>query len=94
MLPELTLTQIGLLLTLGLSIGTFGATVGIGGGVLLVPILLVIFPEASPAVITSISLTAVVMNAISANLGYRRKRWQDPRTGLVLIAAAVPAAIA
>lgn len=93
MLPELTAVQIVLLLTLGLSVGTLGATVGIGGGVLLVPVLLVVFPDASPAVITSISLTAVVLNATSANLGYRRKRWQDWRTGWVLIAAAVPGAI-
>jgi uncharacterized membrane protein YfcA len=93
MLPELSAVQIVLLLTLGLSVGTLGATVGIGGGVLLVPVLLVVFPDVSPAVITSISLTAVVLNALSANIGYRRKRWQDPRTGLVLIAAAVPGAI-
>lgn len=93
MLPELTLAQGLLLVTLGLSVGTLGATVGIGGGVLLVPVLLIVFPDAEPAVITSISLTAVVLNAASANVGYRRKRWQDKRTGLVLIAAAVPAAI-
>ena len=93
MLPELTVVQIAFLLTLGLSVGTLGATVGIGGGVLLVPVLLVVFPDASPAVITSISLTAVVMNATSANVGYRRKRWQDWRTGRVLIAAAIPGAI-
>ncbi|MDA1036409.1 MAG: sulfite exporter TauE/SafE family protein [Chloroflexi bacterium] len=94
MLPELTAVQIVLLLTLGLSVGTLGATVGIGGGVLLVPVLLVVFPDASPAVITTISLTAVVMNAASANAGYRRKGWQDRRTGLVLAAAVVPGAIA
>jgi uncharacterized membrane protein YfcA len=93
MLPELTEVQVGLLFTLGLSVGMLGAAIGIGGGILLVPVLLVVFPDASPAVITSISLTAVVLNATSANLGYRRRRWQDPRTGLVLIAAAVPGAI-
>jgi len=93
MLPELTEVQVGLLLTLGLSVGMLGAAIGIGGGILLVPVLLVVFPDASPAVITSISLTAVVLNAASANLGYRRRRWQDPRTGLVLIAAAVPGAM-
>jgi len=93
MLPELTEVQVGLLFTLGLSVGMLGAAIGIGGGILLVPVLLVVFPDASPAVITSISLTAVVLNAASANLGYRRRRWQDPRTGLVLIAAAVPGAI-
>jgi len=66
--------------------------VGVGGGFLLVPALLIIFPDADPAVITSISLTAIVMNAASASYGYRRRGWQDGRTALILIAAAIPTA--
>ncbi len=93
MLPELEATQILVLLALGLSVGTFGAMVGIGGGILLVPALLVLFPDAEPSVITSMSLTAVILNALSASLGYRRRHWQDTRTGFVIVAAAVPAAI-
>lgn len=93
MLPELEATQILVLLALGLSVGTFGAMVGIGGGILLVPALLVLFPDAEPSVITSMSLTAVILNALSASLGYRRSHWQDTRTGFVIVAAAVPAAI-
>jgi uncharacterized membrane protein YfcA len=92
-LPELEATQILVLLALGLSVGTFGAMVGIGGGILLVPALLVLFPDAEPSVITSMSLTAVILNALSASLGYRRSHWQDTRTGFVIVAAAVPAAI-
>lgn len=93
MLPELTAAQVAALLVLGFSVGTFGAMVGIGGGILLVPILLVLFPGVEPPVITSMSLTAVILNAVSATTGYRRRRWQDARTGFVLIAAAVPAAV-
>ena len=93
MLLELTASQAIMLLILGFSVGTFGAMVGIGGGILLVPALLVLFPDAEPAVITSMSLTAVILNALSATTGYRRRRWQDTRTGFVIVAAAVPAAI-
>jgi uncharacterized protein len=92
-LPELTIAQVAVLLALGLSVGTFGAMVGIGGGILLVPVLLVLFSDVEPAVITSMSLTAVILNALSATTGYRRRGWQDTRTGLILVVAAVPAAI-
>ena len=94
MLPDLTALQVGALLALGLTVGSIGTTVGIGGGILLVPVLLLLFPDPEPAIITSMSLTAVVMNALSASIGYRRLGWQDTRTGGVLVAAAVPAAIA
>lgn len=93
-MPELSLTEAAVLLPLGLAVGTIGAMVGIGGGPLLVPALLFIFPDAPAAVITSMSLTAVLMNATSANLGYRRRKWQDTRTGIVLLITAVPAAVA
>jgi len=93
-LPDLTAPLVGALLALGLAVGSIGATVGIGGGILLVPVLLLLFPDAEPAIITSMSLTAVVMNALSASTGYRRLGWQDTRTGGVLVAAAVPTAIA
>ena len=93
-LPELTAAQALVLLALGLSVGTFGAMVGIGGGILIVPALLVLFPDVEPSVITSMSLTAVILNALSATVGYRHRHWQDTRTGFVIVATAVPAAIA
>ena len=93
MLPELTYAQFFLLSSLGLSVGIIGAIVGVGGGFLLVPALLFIFPDASPAAITSISLTAVFFNALSASIGYRIRGNQDFRTALLLIVTAAPAAI-
>ena len=92
-MPELTLSQVLVLLPLGLAVGTIGAMVGIGGGPLLVPALLILFPDAAASVITSMSLTAVILNAGSATLGYRRRKWQDTRTGIVLLTTAVPAAV-
>ncbi len=93
MLPELTIGQSAVLAGLGLSVGVVGAMVGVGGGFLIVPALLFLYPDATPAQVTSISLTAVLFNALSASAGYRRKRTQDFRTALILIALAAPAAI-
>ncbi len=92
MFPELTVAQALVLAMLGLSVGAVGALAGVGGGFLLVPALLFIFPDADPASVTAISLTAVFFNAASASVGYRLWRLQDFRTAAILIAFAVPAA--
>ena len=92
MLPDLTIAQAIVLVSLGLSVGAVGALAGVGGGFLLVPTLLFIFPDADPASVTAISLTAVFFNAASASVGYRLWHLQDFRTAAILIALAVPAA--
>ena len=93
MLPDLTPAQFVLLAALGAGVGTLGTMVGVGGGFLLVPMLLFLFPGVEPSVITSMSLTAVVLTAASASVGWRRQRRQDLRTGAIFIATAVPASV-
>lgn len=92
MFPELTIAQAFGLALLGLSVGTVGALAGVGGGFLLVPVLLFIFPDADPASVTAISLTSVLFTAASASVGFRLSRLQDFRTAGILITLAVPAA--
>ena len=92
MLPDLTTAYVVLLASIGVGVGVLGTMVGVGGGFLLVPALLIIAPDADPAMITSISLTAVALNGLSATIGYRRRR-QDLRTGVILVAFGVPAAV-
>ena len=75
---------------LGLAVGTFGTLVGAGGGFLLAPILLLLYPDDSPQVITSISLAVVFLNAGSGSVSYWRRRRIDYRTGLLFAAATVP----
>ncbi len=91
---HLTVFHLIFLPVLGIVTGAAGAIVGVGGGFILVPVLLFLFPESSPATITSISLAVILLNAGSGTLGYLRQRWVDIRTGLVLTATAVPASVA
>ena len=82
-----------LLIPLGIAVGAYGTVVGAGGGFLLVPILLIIYPDQDPAAITSISLGVVFFNAVSGSFAYARLRRVDYRSALIFAAAALPTAI-
>lgn len=82
-----------LLAGLGVVVGAFGTIIGVGGGFILVPVLLLAYPDDDPATITSISLAVVFFNALSGSLGYARLRRIDYRTGLTFALATIPGAI-
>src|SRR5919109_5440665 len=82
-----------LLTLLGGAIGTYGTLIGAGGGVFLVPTLLVLYPQESPNTIASISLAVVFFNAASGTVAYARMRRIDYRAGLLFAAATVPGAV-
>ena len=78
---------------LGVVVGAYGTLIGAGGGFILVPVLLLLYPHASPAQVTAISLAAVFANAASGSIGYYRLRRVDYRTGFILAGATLPGAI-
>ena len=82
-----------LLVPLGFAVGAYGTLVGAGGGFVLVPALLIIYPHEKPASITSISLSVVFFNATSGAAAYARLRRIDYRTGLIFAAASLPGAV-
>jgi uncharacterized protein len=82
------------LVGLGLVAGAFGTLVGAGGGFVLTPILLLVYPHESPKTITAISLTAVFFNAASGSIAYARQRRIDYRSGLVFGLATLPGSVA
>jgi uncharacterized membrane protein YfcA len=81
------------LVPLGFFVGAFGTLIGAGGGFLLVPILLLLYPHEQPDTITSISLAVVFFNAASGSLAYSRMRRIDYRSGFTFAVATIPGAI-
>jgi uncharacterized membrane protein YfcA len=81
------------LIPIGFLIGAYGTLIGAGGGFVLVPILLLLYPNEGPEVITSISLAVVFFNAASGSLAYARMKRIDYRSGLLFSAATIPGAI-
>ena len=78
---------------LGLGVGAFGTLVGAGGGFILTPILLLLYPHDSPRTLTAISLAVVFFNAASGSVAYARQRRIDYRSGLVFGIATIPGAV-
>ena len=91
-MTPLVLPWLGLFL-LGVGVGTFGTLIGAGGGFLLVPILLLLYPDDSVETITTISLTVVFLNALSGSIAYARLGRIDYRTGLIFALAGAPGAM-
>ena len=85
---------IALLVLLGIGVGAFGTIVGAGGGFILTPVLLLLYPHESAQTLTAISLTVVFFNAASGSVAYARQRRIDFRSGIVFATATLPGAIA
>jgi uncharacterized membrane protein YfcA len=82
------------LIPLGLAVGAFGTLVGAGGGFVLVPVLLLLYPDKKPETITAISLFVVWANATSGSIAYSLQRRVDYRSGAWFAAATLPGAVA
>ncbi len=81
------------LFPLGILIGAFGTLIGAGGGFILVPILLLLYPNENTELITSISLAVVFFNALSGSWAYSRMKRVDYQSGTIFAIATIPGAI-
>ncbi len=80
------------ILIVGLAIGCYGTIVGIGGGPLIVPFLLLVYGWGTEFLVAS-SLFVVFLNALSGTVGYALQRRIDYRGGLKFVFAAIPGAV-
>jgi uncharacterized protein len=81
------------LLPLGVLIGAFGTLIGAGGGFILMPILLLVYPRDKTELITAISLAVVFFNALSGSFAYARMKRVDYKSGIAFSIATIPGAI-
>jgi uncharacterized membrane protein YfcA len=93
MKSDFTVLAAVLLCLLGFGVGVFGTLVGAGGGFILTPVLLLVYPQSSPALITAISLIAVFFNAGSGSIAYARQRRIDYRSGVVFALCTLPGSV-
>jgi uncharacterized protein len=80
-------------MALGFGTGLYGTLIGAGGGFVLMPVLLLLFPKANPEQLTSVSLAVVFFNALGGSEAYAMMRRIDYRSGLMFAAATIPGAI-
>jgi len=81
------------LIALGIAIGAYGTLIGAGGGFVLMPVLLLLYPNQSADLLTSISLAVVFFNALSGSEAYALMKRIDYRSGLLFAGATIPGAV-
>lgn len=92
-MPSFTPETYFAFIALGFGAGAFGTLIGAGGGFVLTPILLLLFPDQPPERLTSVSLAVVMLNALSGTEAYARMKRIDYRSGLIFAAATIPGAV-
>lgn len=78
------------LMAIGLGVGFLATLAGIGGGVILTPLLLLFFPDRPAQVIAAASLSVVALNTLSGSIAYHRMGRIDLKTAAAYGAAALP----
>src|SRR6187455_3448587 len=86
-------TEFVTLVLLGFGVGAYGTMIGAGGGFLLVPALLFLYPGHSPSDVTAMALAAVFFNAYGGSWAYARMGRIDYGAGLLFAAAGIPGAV-
>ncbi len=87
-----------LLVLLGVVAAMFGSIVGLGGGIIIVPGLMLLGPllsggEIEHATAVGISLMVLVVTALASTLSYAKRRIVDFRSGMLFFATSGPAAV-
>ena len=80
-----------LLILIGILIGIIASMLGVGGGILLIPVLMFLFGLSNP-VASAVSSLVIVATSASGTYTYYRQHRIDLRTGMYFGLIAVPSA--
>jgi hypothetical protein len=81
------------LIAAGFGVGSFGTLIGAGGGFVLMPMLLLLYPGRTAEQLTSLSLAVVFFNALSGTWAYGWMKRIDYEYGLIFAVATIPGAV-
>ncbi|MCA1031609.1 sulfite exporter TauE/SafE family protein [Bacillus timonensis] len=88
-----------ILLMIGLVAGTLGSLVGLGGGIITVPALILLasifpaFKDLTPQVAVGTSLIVIIFTGLSSTLAYMKQRTVDYNSGLIFFIGSGPGGI-
>lgn len=75
---------------IGVVTGFLGTLIGAGGGFLLTPLFIFLFPNMPPSRLTALSLLAVAANSASGSIGYALRKQVHWKSVLLFSVAAIP----
>jgi uncharacterized protein len=78
---------------LGILVGIIGALTGIGGGFILMPILLLIFPEKTPSELAAIIMTVIFVNSVTGTISNFKLKTINYKTGILFSIFSIPTVI-
>lgn len=78
---------------LGFGVAAYGTLIGTGGGFMLMPLLLLLYPHHNPGELGAVSLGCILLNTASGAAAYARMHQVDYKSALLFSAATVPASI-
>jgi hypothetical protein len=90
---HMTLAHVLGYVVLGAAVGAVGTLIGAGGGFVLIPVLLFLFPHERAANLTAISLAVVCANALSGTIAYTRLKRVDWRSAVLFALAGLPGSV-
>ena len=88
-----------ILLIIGLAAGTVGSLMGLGGGIIVVPGLmllsgyLAILNGITPQVVVGTSLLIMIFTGLSATLAYIKQKKVDYKSGIIFLIGSIPGAL-
>ncbi len=78
---------------IGFLVGTYGTLIGAGGGFIIIPLLVFLFPQDGPSMITAASLAVIFVNSASGTVAYGIQKRISYRTGIPFAVATIPGAL-